>query len=81
MALLLWLLRAGVGLVCAIVTRTATYAVILLTFVMLMVLSFSGFLVGKVRPTSRCLTRWCVEECWARGLHVAVALAEAPKPS
>lgn len=38
----------GLGLVCGVVTRQATYAVILLTFILLLLLSFSGFLTTKV---------------------------------
>lgn len=34
---------------CAILTRTATYAIILLTFLLLLLLSFTGFLVTRVR--------------------------------
>ncbi|PNH03162.1 ATP-binding cassette sub-family G member 1 [Tetrabaena socialis] len=38
----------GVGACCAVATRTATSAVILLTFVLLLLLAFSGFLTTKV---------------------------------
>lgn len=38
----------GLGQLCAIITKQATYAIILLTFILLLLLSFSGFLVTKV---------------------------------
>jgi hypothetical protein len=50
--LTLQLISEGLGLVCAIVTRTATYAIIILTFLLLLLLSFTGFLVTRVRPRS-----------------------------
>ncbi|KXZ50553.1 hypothetical protein GPECTOR_16g728 [Gonium pectorale] len=37
----------GIGACCAVATRTSTSAIILLTFVLLLVLSFSGFLTVK----------------------------------
>lgn len=40
----------GIGVCCAVVTRQATFAVILLTLIILVLLSFSGFLISKVRP-------------------------------
>jgi hypothetical protein len=46
--LMFQLISEGLGLLCAIVTRTATYAIILLTFLLLLLLSFTGFLVTKV---------------------------------
>ncbi|KAL6761569.1 P-loop containing nucleoside triphosphate hydrolase protein [Haematococcus lacustris] len=42
------LVSEGLGLICAIVTRTATFAIIVLTFLLLLLLSFSGFLVTKI---------------------------------
>jgi hypothetical protein len=52
--LMFQLISEGLGLLCAIVTRTATYAIILLTFLLLLLLSFTGFLVTRVRPGLRC---------------------------
>jgi hypothetical protein len=46
--LMFQLISEGLGLLCAIVTRTATYAIILLTFLLLLLLSFTGFLVTRV---------------------------------
>eukprot|EP00798_Chlamydomonas_sp_ICE-L_P005385 gene5385-5606_t len=40
----------GIGLVCAILTKTATFAIVILTFVLLLILSFSGFLVSNIPP-------------------------------
>lgn len=42
------LISEGLGLLCAVVTTHATYAVIMLTFILLLLLSFSGFLMTKV---------------------------------
>lgn len=42
------IISEGMGMICALVTRQATYAIILLTFILLLLLSFSGFLVTKV---------------------------------
>jgi hypothetical protein len=44
----------SLGLLCAIVTRQATFAIIVLTFVLLLVLSFSGFLVTQVSLVPVC---------------------------
>lgn len=41
------LLSEGVGLLCAVLTRQATFAIILLTLTLLILLSFSGFLITK----------------------------------
>lgn len=38
----------SIGIMCAAVTKTATMAVLVLTFVLLILLSFSGFLVSSV---------------------------------
>lgn len=42
------LISEGLGLLCAVVATHATYAVIMLTFILLLLLSFSGFLMTKV---------------------------------
>jgi len=44
------LVSEGLGLLCAILTRQATYAIITLTFLLLLLLSFSGFLISKIPP-------------------------------
>jgi ABC-type transport system involved in multi-copper enzyme maturation permease subunit len=40
----------SIGVLCAAATRTSTTAVLLLTFVLLILLSFSGFLVSDIPP-------------------------------
>lgn len=42
------LMSESLGMLAALVTKQATFAIILLTFVLLLVLSFSGFLVSTV---------------------------------
>lgn len=42
------IISEGIGVCCAVVTRQATYGIILLTFVILLLLSFSGFLISKI---------------------------------
>jgi hypothetical protein len=46
--LMFQLISEGLGLLSAIATRTATYAIVLLTFLLLLLLSLTGFLVTKV---------------------------------
>jgi ATP-binding cassette, subfamily G (WHITE), member 2 len=46
--ILFMLTSESIGVLCAVVTSSATYAVLLLTFVLLFLLSFSGFLVSDV---------------------------------
>jgi hypothetical protein len=38
----------GIGWCCALITRTAVYAIIFLTFMLLLILAFSGFLITTV---------------------------------
>lgn len=42
------LVSEGISVLCAVATKTATFAVVILTFVLLLILSFSGFLVSKI---------------------------------
>ncbi len=42
------IISEGIGACCAVVTKTATFAVLVLTFVLLILLAFSGFLASKV---------------------------------
>uniref|UniRef100_A0A7S0WUF3 ABC transporter domain-containing protein n=1 Tax=Chlamydomonas leiostraca TaxID=1034604 RepID=A0A7S0WUF3_9CHLO len=55
--LMFQLISEGLGLVCAIVTRTATYAIIVLTFLLLLLLSFTGFLVTRIPVYFRWLNK------------------------
>ena len=42
------LISEGIGLLCSILTGHLTYAVIMLTFLLLVLLSFSGFLLARI---------------------------------
>ncbi|KAL4859144.1 ABC transporter G family member 9 [Chlorella vulgaris] len=42
------LISESIGLMCAIVTPSSTYAILILTFILLFLLSFSGFIVADV---------------------------------
>lgn len=46
----------SIGLLVSILARTATNSVVLLTLVLLLLLSFSGFLTAQVKP----YFKWCV---------------------
>ena len=47
----------SIGVICAAVTTTSTYAVLVLTFTLLILLSFSGFLVSDVPVYFRWVTK------------------------
>lgn len=67
----------GIGVCCAVVTRQATYGIILLTFVILVLLSFSGFLMASVRTCTVVVMMIVMASAWLRPTG---ALPPPPSP-
>lgn len=57
-----------IGMLCAAATRTSTMAVLMLTFVLLILLSFSGFLVSDIPVYFK----------WVRTISYLVRVRERP---
>lgn len=66
------LISESVGFICAVITKQATYAIILLTFILLLLLSFSGFLVATI-PI---YFRWLNKASYLTYAYVGLAQSE-----